>query len=89
MAQGQPPPQGFATRAFTPIRNPVYVYPDDDSFKTGHPAGTNVLERPAARTRNGVDPRTTVQGDRPSRNWTPIVGFPGPSNYNVWGLRPA
>ena len=44
----QPPPQsatGIPTRAFTPIRNPTYVYNDDDSWKPS-PTPQNVLEQP-------------------------------------------
>jgi len=91
----QPPPvapsvTGFHGRAMTPVQNPVYLYNDDASFKTAHPAGSNVLERPPAVPR-GVDPRTTVQGDRPpvAGGIPPYVPYAGQTPYNVWSLMPA
>lgn len=82
-----PAPTGFHNRAMTPVQNPVYVYNDDDSFKTAHPAGTNVLERPA--NTHGVDPRLTSQGSLPPvAGLTPIVPYAGQTPYNVWGLYP-
>lgn len=80
---------GFHNRAMTPVRNPVYIYNDDSSFKTQHPAGTNVLERPPD-VRRGQDPRLTSQGSLPPvSGLTPIVPFAGQTPYNVWQLMPA
>lgn len=82
-------PTSFHTRAMTPIQNPVYAYNMDDSFKSAHPAGSNVLERPP-REPKGVDPRLTSQGSLP-----PVAGLPQfvPAAYqtphNVWGMYPA
>ena len=82
------PPTSFHNRAMTPIQNPVYNYNMDASFKTAHPAGTNVLERPVVT--KGVDPRLTSQGSLP-----PVAGLPQfvPAAYqtphNVWALYPA
>jgi hypothetical protein len=82
-------PDSFHTRAFTPVQNPTYLYNDDASFKSAHPAGTNVLERPAPNPR-GVDPRLTSEGSIPPvAGLTPIVPFAGQTPYNVWGLYPA
>ena len=84
----QPPPPGFPTRAFTPIQNPFYSYPKDDSFKTGHPAPLNVLERTAPVP--GVDRRRTSAGTRPPvAGLTPIVPMAAQTPYNVWSLYPA
>lgn len=85
----QPAPTGFHSRAMTPVRNPVYLYNDNADFKTAHPAGTNVLERPAP-TPPGVDSRLTSQGSLP-----PVHGLPGyvpyaaQTPYNIWDLFPA
>ena len=82
-------PTSFHTRAMPPISNPVYPYNMDASFKSAHPAGTNVLERPAPAPR-GVDPRLTSQGSVP-----PVAGLPQyvpaayQTPYNVWSLFPA
>ena len=93
MAQSPAPPQGapvtgFHNRAMTEIRNPVYVYNDDASFKTAHPMGTNVLERPVTHDENTA--RRTSQGSLPPvSGLTPIVPMAAQTPYNVWGLRPA
>jgi hypothetical protein len=69
-------------RAFPPIRNPVYVYNDDDSWKPAW-GRANVLEAPPQHP--GVDPRLTSQGSKP-----PVSGLPTfvPAAYqtihNVW-----
>lgn len=76
------PPAGVPTRAFTPIRNPVYIYADDDSWKP-RPAWGNVLEQTPAHPEG--DARLTAQGTRP-----PVSGLPHfvPAAYqtpmNVW-----
>lgn len=89
MAQPPPPPAptGFHTRAMTPIRNPVYAYNQDASWKTAHPEGTNVLERPPARD---PESRLTVQGDLPPVAGLPAyVAFAPQTPRNVWDLFPA
>lgn len=74
------------SRAFTPIRDPVYVHNDDDSFKTAQPH--NVLEA-TPRAPRGVDERLTAIGSTP-----PVAGLPhyvpyaGQTPYNVWALYP-
>lgn len=86
----QPPPPGFATRAFTPIRNPVYNVSLDDSFRraSGHPGRQNVLERPPLPP--GADPRLTSYGSRPPvAGLTPIVPFAYQTPLNVWALYPS
>ena len=84
-----PAPTGFHTRAFTPVRNPTYVYADDASFKQSMPQARNVLELPPGVPK-GTDPRLTVQGTIPPvAGLTPIVPFAGQTPYNVWGLAPA
>lgn len=90
MATPQPAsqPTGFHARAMPPVQNPVYAYNDNADFKRT-PQPTNVLERPAQRTRNGVDPRLTSAGSMP-----PVTGLPpyvpmaGQTPYNVWALYP-
>lgn len=82
-------PTGFHTRAMTPVQNPVYAYDMTADFKSAHPAGSNVLERPAPAAK-GVDPRLTSQGSVP-----PVAGLPQyvpaayQTPYNVWSLYPA
>jgi hypothetical protein len=83
-------PDAFATRGFTPIRNPHYVYNMDDSFRqaSGHPQARNVLERPPLP--GGADPRLTSYGTRPPvAGLTPIVPFAYQTPLNVWALHPA
>lgn len=87
----QPPPQParFESRAMTPIRNPVYIYNDNADFKTAHPSGTNVLERPPQHA-PGTDPRLTSQGSLPPVHGLPdYVPYAASTPYNVWGLFPA
>jgi hypothetical protein len=91
MAQPPPqqPPQAFAHRAMQPIRNPTYLYNDDDSFKaTAQPM--NVLERPPRDPGKGAaDPRLTAAGSLPPvKGLTPIVPFATQNAYNVWALYP-
>jgi len=80
----QPPPAdpaGLPGRAFTPIQNPVYIYNDDDSFKT-KPTPHNVLEQPA---RPGVDPRLTSQGSLPPvAGLAPYIPYAPQTPMNVW-----
>ena len=81
-------PDTFATRAFTPVQNPVYLYNDNADFKRTHTPG-NVLEQPNPLPK-GIDPRLTSQGSIPPvAGLTPIVPFAGQTPYNVWGLYPA
>jgi hypothetical protein len=83
-----PAVSGFHSRAMTPIQNPTYTYNQTADFKSAHPAGSNVLERPP-RNRDGVDPRLTSAGSTP-----PVAGLPayvpyaGQTPYNVWTLYP-
>lgn len=77
----------FETRAFPPIRNPVYIVNDDASWKRT-PQPLNVLQQGPAVPR-GVDPRTTSAGSIPPvAGLTPIVPFASQTPYNVWGLYP-
>lgn len=89
MAPNPPPPTGFHTRAMTPVRNPVYVYNDDASWKAATPQPRNVLDGPPPTPR-GVDSRLTAEGTVP-----PVAGLPAyvpyaaQTPYNVWALYPA
>lgn len=83
-------PEAFATRAFTPIRNPHYTYNLDDSFRqaSGHPQARNVLDRPPLP--EGADERLTAYGSSPPvAGLTPIVPFAYQTPLNVWALHPA
>lgn len=83
----QPPPPGFATRGFTPVQNPTYLYNKDASFKATPPA-TNVLEAPPVP--RGGDPRLTSQGSTPPvHGLAPYVPMAYQTPYNVWALYPA
>jgi len=83
----QPPPPAFATRAFTPVRNPVYAQLADDSFKSPQPR--HVLDQPQTKT-DEADRRLTAYGSRPPvAGLTPIVPMAGQTPYNVWALYPA
>lgn len=88
MAQHPPPPsEGFGTRAFPPVRNPVYAYDMSATFKQ-LPQPKNVLERPPLPP--GVESRRTSYGDLPPvAGLTPIVPMAAQTPYNVWGLYPA
>lgn len=87
---GQPPPPGFATRAMTEVRNPIYRYDMSDDFKLslGGVVPPNVLEAPPVP--KGGDPRLTSAGTTP-----PVAGLPQyvpmayKTPYNVWQLFPA
>jgi hypothetical protein len=81
----QPPPPEFATRAFTPVANPTYLYNMDASFKQT-PQPRHVLDQ---RVPKG-DERLTVSGSTPPvTGLTPIVAMAGQTPFNVWGLYPA
>lgn len=83
-----PAPTSFATRAFTPVANPVYVHNDDASFKVT-PTPQHALERQQIAAK-GVDPRLTAQGSVPPvAGLTPIVPTAYQTPLNVWGLYPA
>ena len=70
------------------VRNPVYIYDYDDSWKSGHPMAQNVLERPPVPS--DADSRLTAQGAIPPvSGLTPIVAMAGQTPYNIWGLTPA
>jgi hypothetical protein len=88
-ADQAPAVSGFHTRAMTPVRNPVYIYNMDDSFKSRHPAGMNVLERPTRAVSDEATRRTAAGSLPPVSGLTPIVPMAGQTPYNVWGLRPA
>jgi hypothetical protein len=78
----QPPPAGLATRAFTPIQNPTYIYNDDASFKAT-PQPRHVLDRP--ETPSGGDRRLTSQGSMPPVSGLPhYVPFAPQTPHNVW-----
>jgi hypothetical protein len=81
----QPPPPGFANRAMTPVRNPVYAYNMDASFKQATPFPHNVLEAPPVP--KGGDARRTSHGDVPHVAELPqYVPAAYQTPYNVWGL---
>ena len=74
-------------RELPEIRNPVYVYNDDDSFKGRQPH--NVLESKTSMGPRAVDPRLTSAGTTPALVLPPAVPYSYQTGYNVWALRPA
>jgi hypothetical protein len=74
-------------RAMPPVRNPTYVYNDNDDFKaTATPR--HILEARPVAPKN-VDPRTTAAGSVPPVHGLPAyVPFAAQTPYNVWALYP-
>lgn len=76
------------SRAFTPIRNPIYIYNDDTAWKAT-PQPVSALQE-AAPVPRGVDKRLTSQGSMPPvhPNTYPFA-FAQQTPGNVWDLYPA